>query len=324
MMGEVGSSRCTLSRENIMDTPPSFLDDDRTGFRRPLTFLRESIPGGFGSAGIQLMAAWSVAAMIPATLWAWHVAGFVGRSSLANHWGERLPIRDLLDLWWNGKWSQAPLGALPVLALVAGLTWALWAGYRMQAEMLGTRPRLGAWLLSLVEALVLGAAPLLLVRWILMKPVDTMGGQGITFLGWASLLLKPLSYAATATAFFLLWSFIRVGRLASRKPWPRRMKQGFFALWAYPIHWTLVCFGLALLRLATVSAVVILFWRAGGASVGKVWAFALAQGLLSALLAWTQGWQLRLAARFALHDAGVRDEQERLKKAVAVAAPAEA
>lgn len=324
MMGEVGSSRCTLSREIIMDTPPSFLDDDSQGFRKPFSFLRESIPGGFGSAGIQLMAAWAVAAMIPATFWAWHVAGFVGKSSLANHWGERLPIRDLLDLWWNGKWNEAPLGVLPVLVLLLALTWALWAGYRMQAEMVGARPRLGTWMLSLAESLLLGAAPLLLTRWILMKPVNYAGDLGIAPFSWASFLFKPLSLAATATAFFLMWSFIRVGRLATKKPWLRRMRQGFLALWAHPVQWTLLCFVFSLVRLAAVSAVVVLFWRLGGATVGRVWAFVLAQGALSALLAWTQGWQLRLATCFVLHDARVRDEQVRLLETAAVAAPAEA
>jgi hypothetical protein len=309
--GYTGSAN-SPRREPMTTIPPSFHDDAHQGLQGPWTFLKETRGGGFTKAGMQLMLAWACAAVIPAWFWARHVASFAGRSALANHWGERLALRDLLELWWNGKWEQDPFGFLPRLALLVCLSWALWAGWQMQAEVIGQRPTAKAWVLGFFEAVLIGVAPLGFVYWIIGLPISGMGGLGIAPFSWAAFLLKPLFFFAFMTALSVQWSICRVRRLAEPQPWMRHLGHSFLGLWTFPIQWTVLALSTSLLRMALSFGVLALAWRWGGISSSRVAWFAVLQGLVAAGVAWTLGWQLRLAGRFAQHDAEVRAEQIRL------------
>lgn len=295
--------------------PPSFHDDERKGFRAPWTFLRDAAPGGLRGPGLQLMVAWALAALLPAWFWSRHLAGFAGQSALPSHWGERLPARDLVELWLNGGWGKDPVGTLPVLALLACLLWALWSGWRMQTDLLARPAKVGPWAMGLVEALILGLLPLGLVRWLVLQPLEGVGGLGIAPFSWAYVILKPLLTFACLTALSLQWSFCRVGRLTRTGGWFRHLGHSFLRLWTHPIQWTLFCLVAAALRVGLALTVLVLAWRWGGASGGRLFTFVALQVLAAALVAWTLGWQLRLAALFTQHDAEVRAELERLQAA---------
>lgn len=299
--------------------PPTFHDDAHVGFQGPWRFLRRGLAGGFSSASLQLMAAWSFAAMIPAWFWARHVAGFAGHSALANHWGERIAMRDALDLWWNGKWSENPIGFLPLFSFLIFVGWALWSGWRVQTETLGTRPSFSAWFIGIWETLLIGLLPLYIIHWAVTTPLAGAGGLGIPLFSWTAFLLKPVFFFAFMMALSLQWSLFRVARLIAPQSWPRHLLHGFLRLWTHPIQWTLFALGLSLFRLLLTVGVLSLGWRWGGMGSGRVLLFALLQGVAAALLAWSLGWQARVAALFTQHDAEVRAEQLQVREAASAA-----
>ncbi len=204
------------------------------------------------------------------------------------------------------------MGFLPRIALLICLIWALWAGWQLQAEVVGQRPTVKAWLLGFFEALVIGVVPMGLIYWLIDIPLSGIGGLGITPFSWAALLLKPLFFFSLMMALSLQWSVCRVRRLVAPQDWTRHLGHSFLGLWSFPIQWTVLAIGTSLLRVALNFGVLALAWRWGGISSGRVAWFAVLQAFVAAGVAWTLGWQLRLAARFARHDAQVRDEQIRL------------
>lgn len=295
--------------------PPPTLHDAQADLapKGPWSFLRASMGSGLHGATLGLMAGWAVAELVPAFLLARHVAAHAGNSALPAHWGERLDARELLDLWWNGEWRHQPLPTWGILFLFAGLGWALWSGWKVQAELLDRRPTFRAWGLAGLEALLLGPLPLLVPAWLAIAFLGLIGDRGIDAFAWVKAVLVPLFWLAWSGACFLQWSLLRTAHLLpNRGPWLRHLGHGFLRLWMHPLQWFGLITGAAALRVLLHGGALLLGWRLGGATSLRVWVLVLLQLLATLLGAWIQAVILRIATRFTAHDAAVREARAHL------------
>lgn len=306
--------------------PPSPLDTDESlAPRGPWSFLREALPGGFSGQGLWLIGGWLLAALPPAYLLARHLVGLAGHSALASHWGERLDLREALELWWNGGWNHQPLPAWALVFLLLGLGIALWSGWRMQAEALGRTASIGPWILGGLEALVLGPLPLYLPLAFGIFLLKAFGERGIESFAWLLFLFRPLFQLSWVGACFLQWSILRVGRLdPERGGWWLAFREGFLRLWLHPLQWGALVVGGTALRILLHGGALMLGWRLGGEALGRVWALVVLQLLAGIVGAWSLGFLLRVAARFTAHDGRIRRERRALEAAVRMGDPREA
>lgn len=305
--------------------PPTLLDAQADlAPKGPWSFLRSSLALDLRGAGLGLLLGWAVAELVPAFLLARHVATLAGSSALPSHWGERLDARELLELWWNGEWRQHPLPTWGLLFLLAGLAWALWSGWRLQAETVDRPPSARAWLLGGLESLLIGPLPLLLPTLIALWFLRLVGDRGIEAFAWLRAVLAPLFWLSWSGSCFLQWSLCRSARLRpGGSPWLRHLGHAFLRLWMHPIQWFTLVAGAVGLRVLLHGGALLAGWRLGGATSGRVWLLVGLQLLATLIGAWIQAVILRVATRFTFHDAAVREARTQLAHG-AEGAPVEA
>ncbi len=305
---------------------PDDVPEEPAAPRGPWSFLREALAGGLSGPALELMAAWVLLQVLPATLWAQHLRSKAGWSALPAYWGEQLSARDAWELVVNGGLDQEPTGWLAPLLMALCLVWALWAGWRLQARVVQVRPGLGAWLWGALDAALIAALPLALVASLLDAAFEGLASTGIQGLGWTGLVVRPWIWMTAGSLFMLQWWLCRIaragrggpgGRFATWTGWGRHLGDSFMRLWRHPVQWGLLSLGGVLVRFGLAFAVLVLAWRWGGGTPGRVWTFLLLQALAAALVAWITGWLLRVSARFWRQDDHIRTEIRNLERIAA-------
>lgn len=315
MEGFRARSSMDLTDMDLTERPTTIHADEELGPQGPWAFLRPAARGGFGASGWGLIAGWVLLAVGPAYFWAGHLMGHTavagGWSALPSHWGEQLSARDLVELFKNGE-VRSPLGFGAGLTALLGLALVFWCGWRLQAEAVGLRARLGAWLRGLLDTCLVGLLPIFLVYLLAALALGFLGGVEMPALEWSALFLKPLAFMAFASTLNIQWWLLRVDHLEPQD-YGRHLGHGFLRLWTHPIQWFGLAFGGALLRSALHAALLLLAWRLGGAGAGRVFLFVLLEGLAAAIDAWILGWLLRTTALYWRHDVLVRQAIAELK-----------
>jgi hypothetical protein len=292
--------------------------------RGPWSFLGASLRGGFGPWQLQLTLAWVALFLLPAVLWAFHLRGLAGWSSLPSYWGEMISARDVWEMAINGSLIRHPVGFLTSLAAFGALLWVLWAGWRVQTEAVGLPPRFQAWLFAFLDGGLIGIPPLLLLAYCLLWFLALLAQTGIQGLGWLDLVGGSLLKVSCLSALFLQVWLCRLERAAGRPglllgSWgdlARHLGRSFLRLWLHPVQWGILVVGGAALRLGLTFLALHTAWRMGGGTPGRVWAGLALQVLAVALNGWLLGWFLRLVAMFWKQDARVRAEIRILERAV--------
>lgn len=304
-----------------LDAPPTTIHTQGELVPRgPWSFLKAALPGGFGRWGWGLLAGWALMVAGPSFSWAMLLRRAAGWSALPGHWGEGITARDIWELWENGGLKHNPVNSPAVHTLGLGLVIVLWCGWRMQTETLDLPGRLGPWLLGALDALLVGLAPLALLAWAMLRCLAWLGDTGIQGLGWTAFVGRPLVVMATLSALGLQWWFLRLGRAERARGgrprgYGRHLGWGFQSLWAHPVQWTVVVLGGTALRALLSFLVLLLAWRIGGATVGRVWTFFLLQVAATMVNAWLLGWFLRTSALYWQHDLKVREARADFVKA---------
>ena len=311
----------------IESEPPLLdADDEKAGSLGPWHFVSAALPGGLAGAGLQLMLAWLGFQLLSSTLWAQHLSDLAGWSSLPSYWGEQLSARDVWEILVNGKLAEHPFGFWTALVAAGFLAWGMWTGWKIQAGAAALRPRFAPWCLGLVDTCLVGLVPILLVASSLTWALEKMGSTGIQGLGWVNLVGGVLVRLTAVSAFLLQWWLCRANRAgASKGGWKlgslpalgSHLGRSFLRLWMHPVQWGLLLAGGVILRLGLHTLVLILAWRWGGGSPGRVWAFLLLEALVTVVVAWFMGWMLRVVAGFWSHDARLREEIRQLHKRAA-------
>jgi hypothetical protein len=263
---------------------------------------------------VTFLVSWACFFLLSNVFWAIHLRSLAGWSSLPNYWGELLTTRDVWELVENGGLKQHWTGPWMPLAALGGLFWFLWAGWRLQAATAGLKARFGAWAWGFLDALLLGALPLLLVSFLVTTAFAKLGTSGINGLSWLDWVGGGLVQLSCLSAFFLQWWLCRLGRACGAPgprlgSWPalaRHLGQSFLAFWLHPVQWTLLVFGGVVARTGLTFVVLVLAWRWGGGTSFRVWCFLLLQLAAVLVNAWLLGWFLRLVALYGRHDAAVR------------------
>jgi hypothetical protein len=290
---------------------PSFELDSRDPLapRGPWSFILQAASGGLTRLGLGFLASWACFFLFSNVFWAIHLKGLAGWSSLPNYWGELLTARDIWELVENGGLKHHWTGPLAPLAAGLCFLWFLWAGWRLQTATVGLRARLGAWCWGFLDALLLGALPMLAVGFLVVACFTRLGTTGIEGLSWLDWVGGALVKLACLSAFFLQWWLCRLARAATAPGWRlgswkalrTHLVQSFLALWMHPVQWTLLVVGGVVARLGLTFLGLFLAWRWGGGTPLKVWGFLLLQLLMVVLNAWLLGWFLRLAALYVRH-----------------------
>lgn len=297
--------------------PEATLEAEALSPRGPWSFLLGSLPGGFSGAGLQLMLAWLGFQVFSSTIWALHLRGLAGNSSLPTYWGEQLSAREVWELMVNGHLAEHPFGFWTTLVAVGFLAWALWAGWKVQARAAAQPARFSAWALGLIDAFLVGLLPILLVAEAMLWMLGKAGSTGIQGLGWANLVGGLLVRLTAVAAFLLQWWTCRGNRagsphrgfrLGSWSALGRHLGHCFLRVWMNALQWAVLLVAGVILRFGLHFMVLLVAWRWGGATPGRVWMFLCLQGLATVTSAWLMGWLLRLVAQFAQHDARVRNE----------------
>jgi len=274
--------------------------------RGPWSFLRAGLGGGFSGWGLQLMAGWLCFHVLTATLWALHLRSLAGWSSLPNYWGELITVRDIWELAANGGLQDHPTGLWAPLAAALAMVWFLWAGWQVQARAAQVPGGFKAWFGGFLDALVIAAVPLGLIGWLLGWFLSALAATGIQGLGWLDWVGGALFRLALVSAFFLqawLCRLDRAGRAGFRLG--PHLAAGFRQLWRHPVQWTALVLGGVVLRAGLPFLVLLLGWRLGGGTPGRVWALLGLQILTVLVNAWLIGWFLRVTALFWKNDAAV-------------------
>ena len=281
--------------------------------RAPWSFLLEAAKGGFTRQGLGFMASWAAFFLSTHLLWAIHLRGLAGWRSLPNYWGELLTARDVFEMAENGGLRHHLTGpGVPVAAALGGL-WILWAGWRVQTEAAGLPARFGPWAWGLLDAVLLGAVPFLLVGGALVATFNWLGSSGIQGLGWLEWVGGAVVRLSCVSAFLLQWWLCRQSRARGEAGWlmggwqalGTHLRQQFLALWLHPVQWTVVVIGGVVVRTGLTLLVLALAWRLGGGTSVRVWGMLGLQVLVVVINGWLLGWFLRLTARYGEHEARV-------------------
>jgi hypothetical protein len=306
--------------------PDTIDTDDPLQPMGPWSFLRQAIPGGFSSWGLQLMLAWVSFEALTSAAWAFHLRKLVGSSALPSYWGELLTVRDLWELAINGGLKAHPTGFWTPLAAVLAIVWVLWSGWRLQSHSVALHGRCGQWFWGAIDALIIGGAPLLVlglgISWIL----DAMASTGHPGLNWLNLVGGTfLLRLSCISALMLQWWLCRIDRaqhpvnawhLGGIEILGRHLAQSFLRLWRHPVQWVFIIVGGVIARAGLHLLVMLLAWYLGGSSVIRVWMFLGLELFVTALNAWLLGWFLRTSALYWRHDDRVRQEIRSLEEAM--------
>lgn len=303
--------------------PEAAMDEEALCFRGPWAFLGTALPGGFSGAGLQLLLAWLGFQILSTSLWAQHLRGLAGWSGLPTFWGEQLSARDVWELMEHGKLLEHPFGFWTPLCAMGFLAWALWAGWKVQAQAAGQRATLAPWIFGLFDALLIGLLPILLVEFALAWALSKMGGTGIQGLGWTNLVGGTLVRLTAVSAFLLQWWLCRTDRAGAPSggfrmgSWAglgRHLGHSFLRLWLNGLQWALLLAGGVMVRFGLHFLVLFGAWRWGGTTPARVWTFLALQALATLAAAWLMGWLLRVVAHFWRHDLSVRAEIRYLRQ----------
>lgn len=303
------------------DAPPITIHlEEGLAPRGPWRFLVPALPGGFGRWGWGLLAGWALMLAGPSFSWAVLLSRSAGWSALPSHWGEGITARDVWELWENGGLKHHAVNSPTVHSLGLGLVVVLWCGWRMQAETVGLPGRLGPWLLGALDTLIVGLVPMAMVAWLLFQVLGWLGNTGIQGLGWTAFFGRPLVAMAALSALNLQWWLLRLGRAGrsagvDRRSYLRHLGRGFLAFWSHPVQWTAIVLGGTVVRALFSFLVLLLAWRLGGDTVGRVWLFSLLQLAAAVASAWLLGWFLRTSALFWQHDLKAREARAELEDA---------
>lgn len=316
-----------MTMEPEQQPPPDVAaDEEALGLQGPWSFIPRALPGGFSGPGLQLILAWLGFQALSGSLWAQHLRALAGWSSLPTFWGEQLSTRDVWELLVNGKLAEHPFGFWTSLSALGFLAWALWAGWKVQARAAGQAPALLPWFLGLLDALLIGLLPILLVEGALAWFLGKLGGTGIQGLGWANLVGGILLRLASVSAFLLQWWLCRASRagaarggfrMGSWRALGRHYGHSFLRLWLNGLQWAVLLGGGVAVRFGLHFLVLVLAWKWGGATPGRVWTFLTLQAVATVASAWVMGWMLRVVALFWRHDAAVREEIQYLRRRAA-------
>jgi hypothetical protein len=315
--------------DDLPERPLHIRLDEPLAPRSPWSFWKEALPGGFSGWGLHLILAWVCLQALGSAAWAVHLRGFVGfgpgregGSGLPSHWGGLLTSRDVWELMENGGLKQDPLGHTAPLLGLAALAWALWAGWRMQAERAGSPGGLRPWVYGGLDALLIGVLPLGILGALLGAVLSYLGHLGFASLGWLNLVGGGLLRLTLISVFMLQWWFCRLARdreasgallVGGWKPWLGHLRLAFIRLWMHPLHWGSLAFVGTLLRLGFSFLTLWAGWRMGGDGPIRVWVFLLLQLCAAAAGAWLLGWFLRVAALFFAQDLRVRQARQDLE-----------
>ena len=300
---------------DLEERPTTILAEEPLAPRGPWAFLKAAFPGGFTPWGWGLMGGWVLVLLGPAVGWAGHLRRAAGWSALPSHWGEQISARDLWELWENGGLQHKLVNSPTVHLFGLGLVVVLWCGWRMQAEAVGLKARLGSWLLGALDTVLIGFLPLGLTAYLLDRALGWAGGLGFDGLGWAALIARPLLWMALLSTLNVQWWLCRLGRAAGlARGYRAHLTDSFLRLWNHPIQWGLLAAGGAALRALLPFLMLLLAWRMGGGTTFRVWLFLLLQLSVTTLNGWLLGWLLRTTAHFWQHDAIVRDVRAALKE----------
>lgn len=263
------------------------------------------------------MLAWAAFQLLTALSWAAHLRAVIGNSSIANNWGELLTARELWEIMENGNFQDSPLGFWTPAIGLAALTWALWAGWKLQAGIACLKARFLPWLAAMPIAAALGYLPLWALHASLWNTLAFLSGLGIQFLGWANFFGRPLLYMAFVSALTLQWWLCRLD-LARHAPgntqeWLIHLKDSFLRLWTRPVQWGNIVFFGVVIRAGLAYGVLLLAWEWGGREINRLWAFAFLQAAAAAANAWIIGWTLRVTALYWKRDLEARLEVRRLE-----------
>lgn len=307
--------------------------DEPLAPRRPWSFWRAALPGGFSGWGLHLLAAWVLFQALGSAAWAQHLRGFAGfgpgregGSGLPSHWGGLLTSRDAWELLENGGLKRDPVGPVTAALGLAALAWALWAGWRLQAARAGGPGGFRPWLYGALDALLIGLPPLALLGALLLAGLSWLGGLGFAWLGWLDLAGGALLRLTLASLLMVQWWFCRLARdqdpAAALLPggwraWGGHLRVAFVRLWLHPVHWGAMALLGSLLRAGLSLLALWAGWRMGGDGPVRVWVFLLLQVLAAAAGAWLLGWFLRVAALFLAQDRLVRRVKAELEAQVA-------
>ena len=306
--------------------PEAAMDEEPLSPRGPWAFLASTVPGGFSGAGLQLILAWLGFQVLSSSIWALHLRGLAGWSSLPTFWGEQLSARDVWELMENGKLLQHPFGFWTPTFALGFLAWALWAGWKVQAKAVDQRAAFAPWFFGLMDAALIGLLPICLVEFILAWLLEKLGGTGIQGLGWVNLVGGTLVRLTAVSAFLLQWWLCRIDRagascggfrMGSWATLGRHYGYSCLRLWIDGPQWAVLLAGGVVVRFGLHFLVLVMAWRWGGASPGKVWAFLVLQAVVTLVAAWLMGWMLRVVARFWQHDSRVREEIRDLRRRAA-------
>ena len=294
--------------------PTSIHTPDPLAPRPPWSFLQAALPGGFTRWGWGLMLGWGLILLGPVLGWSGRLREAVGWSALPSHWGEGITARDLWELWGNGGLRHNPMNSPTVHLLGLGLVLVLWCGWRMQADAVGMKARLGPWLLGALDTLLVGVLPVGLVAWAMDGSLAWAGSSGLESLGWIALFGRPLLWMATVAILNVQWWICRLGRLRGlARGYRNHLVEGFLQLWEHPVQWSLLDLGGVVIRSLLPFLVLLLAWRMGGGTVVRVALFLGLQLIVTLLNGWLLGWLLRATALFSEHDATVRQVRASLK-----------
>jgi hypothetical protein len=289
--------------------------------RGPWSFWKEALPGGFDRWGLAFLFGWLVL-QLSSGFWAQHMKFLAGNSSLPSYWGEQLTTRDVWELAENGGMASQRLGTILPLVLLATLIWILWTGWKLQSETVALPAALRPWLWGLLDALLLGLVPLWLGAGALTGVLAWLGDTGIQGLGWAHMVGCVLIRMALGSALMVHWWLCRLNRashdhvgigLGSFGNLARHLGHSFLRFWSHPVQWGLLVLGGVLLKAGLHLAVLLIAWRMGGSTAGRVWLFLGLQGAAALVNGWIIGWFMRLTALFWWHDAQIRTEIRNLE-----------
>ena len=261
------------------------------------------------------MGGWVMVFLGPAVGWAGHLRRAATWSALPSHWGEQLSARDIWEIWENGGVKYKLVNSPTIHLFGLGLVVVLWCGWRMQAEAVGLKARLGSWLLGALDTVLIGFLPLGLTAYAIDRGLAWMGGLGLDGLGWTALIARPLLWMALLSTLNVQWWLCRLGRAAGlTRGYRAHLTDSFFCLWNHPVQWGVLAAGGAALRALLPFLLLLLAWRMGGGTTFRVWLFLLLQLSVTTLNGWLLGWLLRTTAHFWNHDAVVRDVRAALKE----------
>ncbi len=288
-------------------------DEETPSPQGPWRYLAGAVRGGLSGWTLQFLGAWLCFHVLTSAFWALHLQRLAGASGLPAYWGELVTARDLWELFENGGLKDHLLGFGAPAAAVLAFAWSLWAGWKLQARAAGVPATFRAWIWGFADALLIGALPVGCLAWLVLACLSGLASTGIQGLGWLDWIGGTILRLAFLSTFFLQAWICRLGR-AGHATWGMgswealrgHLVRSFLRLWTHPIQWPALVVAGSAVRAGLPFLVVILGWRMGGGTPGRVVLLLLLQAAAVLASAWLMTWFLRVTALYWRNDARVR------------------